>query len=404
MLRGTLALPTALACASTMALATSIPSSYHVVVPIAFGACGIAFTLLQASAFVLVEHAQKVEGATRDARRLATGLHFGFLDVCVGAGAVISPPAATLLARLSPRVPLCCAALAHGVIALLLQREVRRVQGQASGTAEERTPLLPEKVEVPSDPVPRTGVARALLSHPWTWIVGLAAAVSAASIAFVRPLLLSLAWRGADTDPLVAAWLLSLVSLVCLVAPPLAAALAAPRFGTRAVFVACVTCMACGFRVLAAGAHTTGLVIGMAGASAASAVALTEVVRTSDFSIDSPLDAAAIAAAMLLAFAEFAGTIAFLLLANTAPAGIGPLRALNTWAHLVTLSAIVVIVPFIVGSLAQCIAPVTALIFVRDEFSDPSSEDAPPQSVRPHTLPLTPMGSHLSLALGRSQP
>lgn len=400
-----LPLPSVLATVSTLVLALWPSGLWGIASLLAFTLLGIASAISQSAIFRLVDLMH--EDAAPSARRLATGLHIGFLDLCVGAATIAAPPLFAVIARASPRAPFISAAVLFGFISLTVSIRCVPLQNRTdSNFSEEASPLLPIKTE-------RTNMSRntviRVLRHPWSWVIVFAAASCTAALSSTRLLVLLITgdtYVDKFSSALPAAGFLSLIATIGLIVPPFFAALVVPRLGTRALFFGGVGVMALGFHILSTGLYIIGLATGTAGASTAVTIALTEMAHTAGVSVDSVSDPVAVFAASIFVLAEVAGTIAV-------PLSIGSMnhddnclhRVLKTLSFFATFILIFVAISLLIFSAAQCLAP---LIPVFSMFYRRSQNDTAPTILSNPSTPPTPMqttaGPILSQALGRQSP
>lgn len=335
------------------------PRVAYVFVPLAFillgcVACGLQTGIVRYVTLLFVD-------VREERRRRCIGVCLAFVEVCIAAGMIISPPIVAILAtRVSLASPYMIITFLQASAALFVcftHEDIHTAQTSAQdSTPSERVPILggykTEEMDLESMSDEDDTVWH-VLRHPWVWVVLVAMVMSAASAAFLRPVL-TLHVLSDGHSVIFASCLFSLTALTVTVFESLTATVISPRIGIRNTVIIGLLISALGFHmVVRENTLVLGIVLISAGSSMSLIMSLCDVAQTTDVDVSDAGGGVSLLAAFVFSFGEILGTLCAGALVEIWGWGDG----LDMWVDAVSVAVCIVGVIYLVGLAIQILRP-----------------------------------------------
>lgn len=372
------------AFAVALILLATVICPYLLIFSIGYSLLGVVFFALQAAAPFFIHDELQISSARR---RYRTGLHLAFLNGCTALGAVLTPPFFAFLAMLFPHksssviLPLAFATTTHILLASFITFTTRQGQTLTVTSTSEQTPLLGTIPTLLTRNNQSTSLKQ-MLRYPWTWFVFLAMLTANGTIAFFRPLLTPIVLQSSGSI-MKAALVHALVAAMSLLAEFVTPSFIAPYFGTRSTLVFGIVLTAFGAHIVNYVPISVAVAIISFGAGTTLVIALSDLARTTNDTIDYSVPASLLCFSLITA-SDIVSYAAIMALPDS------PMRkcvsyAANIVGPVMIVVAMAIVIPYIFALLANYLVPLV-MLFV--SFSQTGEHEQ--QAVLPCTAMSTP--------------
>lgn len=353
---------------------------------------GAAFSSLQAVIIRLIYYS--LIESSPPSRRHGTGLHLAFLEASITVTSVLTPPIFVFFFEFttSPSSPYYLITVVQVLItaAVYIKTCTSSYPSTDVASLSVHSRISPEFTPLLNGLLPNPGISSSqsqesskviytLMRHPWAWFVLLTTFTSTASLAFLRPLLTPYDQLLNHATLMHASTLFSLLGLVTFMTELVMTVGVAERIGIRNTLMAGLLFTAGAFRLLSKPHFPLAITLVMAtiGSAATHVVALTELARTTNLPVETPFQTTPLVVAAFLTFAEIIGTIAAMLFPDTKDPSFFS-TAISQWSLFLFLTCLITGIPYILGLIFQCVAPVFSLFTsLRDELALHRTESIP---------------------------